>query len=289
MTLPNGQISLNDVNVEILRPATQQLGINDADVRTVAGAGFLTSGTVISMNDLRGKSFSSRTSISLVISSNTNNYDVYTNRGPTYVPGTSDITVTINPGVTVGSGSSTQNSFIVPSQFSPTDTVLIINQGTISGAGGPGGFGGTSGKFGSNGGTAIGVSRAVSINNQNTIAGGGGGGAGGPTVFIPRSPKQGGPITFAGGGGGGGAGTSVGIGGAGYSSGQNGTSTTGGAGGPGGPTPPGAFTGAGGAGGGLGSAGQGTPQGSPGGAGLYIFGNPFVTWINNGTRQGGVG
>jgi alpha-tubulin suppressor-like RCC1 family protein len=54
MTTPTGTISISDINIEIGRSSTAQLDINlDPDVRTLAG---VPSG-VITMNDLRGKSF----------------------------------------------------------------------------------------------------------------------------------------------------------------------------------------------------------------------------------------
>lgn len=293
MALPVGQISFSEVNVELTRPATQLLNIDDVDVRFVAAVGG--AGTVISMNDLRGKSFNTRIPISLVISANTTNYDVFTSRGPTYVAGTSDITVTINPNVYVGATLPTTAAITVPSAFNANDTITIINQGFILGKGGNGGNApiGT----GAAGGTAVSIQRSTTIDNQNLIGGGGGGGGGGrPGVgFQPRPPKSGGPIPRprGGGGGGGGAGFSVGSGGFGAPGsfpggpGQPGRTNAGGLGGPGSsPATPG------GTGGGLGSSGLvspgGTPAGAGGGAGAAIVGNPFVTWTNFGTRTGNI-
>jgi hypothetical protein len=287
MTLPVGQISFNQVNVELTRPSTSQLDLNDSTVRGIAAVGG--SGTVISMNDLRGKAY-----VGLVISSDTLNYNVYSaaSSSPAYNPGVSFIQVTVNPGIKVGS-SGPGTAISIPSQFSPTDNVRIVNQGQILGLGGNGGLGGgyNPGFAGSD---AITTQRPVFIDNQGTIAGGGGGGAGGASASFPRPPKQGGPVVAFGGGGGGGAGYDVGLGGSapGGNAGANGTTTSGGAGGAEGvvPYPGGVVTSqAGGPGGGLG--GSGTPNGlnaSGGGPGNYIVGNPFVTWINNGTRQGGV-
>lgn len=53
MSLPTGTISMSNVNVELKRPATQTISLNDGQVRQLAGR---PSGT-ISMSDLRGKSF----------------------------------------------------------------------------------------------------------------------------------------------------------------------------------------------------------------------------------------
>ena len=290
MALPVGQISFSEVNVELTRPATQELSIDDVDVRSIAGVGG--PNTVISMNDLRGKS--GRIAISLVISANTNNYDVFTNRSPLYVAGKSDITLTIQSSATVGSTTLPTSALNVPSSFDADDTVTIINQGTILGAGGTGGPFSTNGTAG---GSAVNVARTTTIDNQGVIAGGGGGGGGGqPGVGVtPRPPKSGGPFPSprGGGGGGGGAGVLGGVGGTGGpgsfvgGTGGTGTSATGGAGGPAAaPATPG------GPGGGRGAAGSNAPVSpSPrtgGAAGSYIVGNPFVTWANNGTRLGNV-
>ena len=117
--------------------------------------------------------------INLSIASPAYNYDVYTNRGPTYVAGSSDITVTISPGVTVGSTSTGSYAFLVPSSFSPTDTVTVINQGVIQGRGGDGGLGGrgpgtNTVNAGSAGGAAVYVNRPTTITNNGTLAGGSG-------------------------------------------------------------------------------------------------------------------
>lgn len=268
--------------------------------------------------------YGGRKVIALTISSNTNNYDVYTNRGPDYAPGLSDITVTINPGVTVGSTTVPAYAMLVPSAFSPTDTVTIVNNGLIQGMGGTGGAGGFGqiaplglsqvGFPGGGGGSALYANRPVVVTNNGTIAAGGGGGGGGGGTGA-RFPKTNG--VAGGGGGGGGAGTSGGGNGAGGpanpgpsstlrpgAAGSSGTSPAGGAGGSGGADP--TFAGGnGGTGGGRGAAGSagGTgfvpgpsvpsgsnarPGGSGGAAGNYIVGNPFVTWPVTGTRQGNV-
>lgn len=261
-----------------------------------------------------------RTAYTLIISANTQNYDVFTNRGPSYVAGSSDITVQINPGVTVGSSTIPAYAMLVPSAFNPGDTITIVNNGSIRGAGGGGGAGGTQtpsqtnaapGFPGAAGGNALFVNRPTTVTNNSTIAGGGGGGGGGGAAYggrpNPKSPANG----YAdGGGGGGGAGNSVGGGGVGGSTpsnpgtpGTSGTATTGGSGGAGGAS---AWStgGTGGTGGGAGSAGATgatstlnpgassnsvvAPGGSGGAAGNYIVGNSFVTWPATGTRQGGV-
>lgn len=258
-----------------------------------------TSGT-ISMGNFYGSA--NRITINLTIAANTQNYDVYTNRSPAYVAGTSDITVTINPGVLVGSTSTGTYAMLVPSAFNAGDTVTIINNGVILGAGGGGGNGGGggppvfAGSPGGGGGNALYVNRPTTVTNNGTVAsGGGGGGGGGAQGASPFNS----PSRRSGGGGGGGAGFNAGGAGAGGpgagvpsgggSPGGAGT-TTGGGGGGGGTAGalPGGAGGGRGANGSPGTAGQ-QAAGSGGATGRYITGNPFVTWPATGTRQGGVG
>lgn len=257
----------------------------------------------IAVGDFYGSA--NRAAIALTIAANAYNYDVYTNRGPTYIAGISDITVTVNPGVTVGSTTTPTYAMLVPSAFNPGDTVTIVNNGVIQGRGGNGGNGGTgspsipantAGSPGAVGGNAIFVNRPTVITNNGVVASGGGGGGGGGSrrTVTPTGPKTPPSVTsFGGGGGGGGAGFNGGTGGTGGpgnngagTPGSTGTSPAGGAGGP-------SSAGAGGAGGGRGAAGTaGTPSSTGGGTGgatgNYIVGNPFVTWPVTGTRQGGV-
>lgn len=280
-----------------------------------------TSGT-ISMGNFYGSA--NRVAVALTIAANTNSYDVYTNRGPTYVPGSSDITVTVNPGVTVGSTSVPAYAMLVPSSFSPTDTVTIVNNGVIQGCGGGAGAGGncnrpvpsgiTAGSPGAGGGNALYANRPVTVTNNGTVAAGGGGGGGGGGAFNAVGKNA---ARCGGGGGGGGSGSTGGGGGGGGATGApvgtesgnpgnpggSGTSPAGGGGGSGGAVPSAnSIGGPGGAGGGRGAAGAtGTSGSAPGGngpvtrgggsggaAGNYIVGNPFVTWPVTGTRQGNV-
>lgn len=295
MTLPaSGPISFNAINVELGQAGTTTANINQASYRTLAG---VPSGT-ISLGNFYGKS--NRVAISLTASGN--NYDVYANRGGSYTAGTSDLTVTV-PG-TVGSANTGSYAMLVPSSFSPGDTVTIVNNGVIQGAGGAGGAGANSpstsaipGSGGASGGSAVYVNRPVTIQNNGTIASGGGGGGGGGGYYNNSGGKSPQVSYFGGGGGGGGAGTNGG-GGGGAGTGQNnqatsggpGTSSAGGGGGLGGGNQ---TAGNGGAGGGRGAGGAGgttktAPGGGGGGTGNYIVGNGFVTWSATGTRQGGV-
>lgn len=255
---------------------------------TPTNAAIPTSGT-ISMGSFYGSA--NRSIVSLFITGNTYNYDVFNNRGPAYVAGATDLTVTVNPGVVVGSTSTGAYAMLVPSSFNPGDTVTIVNNGTIVGTGGNGGSwvsGANPSTPGSPAGNAIFVNRPTTITNNGTIGGGGGGGGSGGSRVGIRAPAG------SGGGGGGGAGFNGGAGGAGgpiggipgspgstFSAGSGGA---GGAPGPAGPGGPGGFLGN------AGAAGTSSPNiggGAGGAGGLYIVGNPFVTWPATGTRYGG--
>lgn len=323
MTTPSGQIGLSDVNAELGYSPTALISMNDSAVRTLAGVGG--SGTVISMNNLRGKS--NRVAVNLTISASTYNYNAYTavSSNPGYNAGKTDATITINPGVTIGSTSTGTSSFSVPSSFNPGDTVTIVNNGIIRGCGGSGGTGGngnpnpagvTAGSAGQSGGIAVLVQRTTTFTNNGSLVGGGGGGGGGGGIASRVNYPEDVNFEFAaGGGGGGGSGYNSGSGASAGStpwaptagfSGSSGTQTSGGGGGNGGKWPGyQANGGAGGAGGGQGSSGsnggqgffspQGgnpsppaniAPGGAGGGAGAYISGAPYVTWPATGTRLG---
>lgn len=188
----------------------------------------------ISLSNFYGAS--NRIAIPLVINGTTTSYNIYNNRGPTYVPGISDITVTVGPAGIVGGSVAQVYAMLVPNQFSPTDTVTIVNNGIIAGSGGDGGLGGpatsttypafpaaATGPMASNGTPGVGgangvfAGRPVTITNNGIIAGGGGGGGGGAgrSGANASSPAKAAPVrrNVGGGGGGGGAASSGGVGG----------------------------------------------------------------------------
>ena len=106
---------------------------------TPGNAAIPTSGQ-IAMGNFYGSA--NRNQVALTISANTYNYDVYANRSPSYIAGSTDVVVTVNPGVLVGSTSTGAYAMLVPSAFNPADTVTIVNNGVIQGMGGGGGNGG---------------------------------------------------------------------------------------------------------------------------------------------------
>ena len=124
--------------------------------------------------------------INLVIGADTRNYSLssgLTTNG-TYTGsriGKSTITLTVNSGIYVGSTSAATPSLTVGGTAAG-DTVSLVNNGTIIGAGGAGGKGADQGGAavaGSAGGTAISAGVSFTVTNNGVVAGGGGGGGGG--------------------------------------------------------------------------------------------------------------
>lgn len=225
-----------------------------------------------------------------------------------YAPpvGTETVRFFISPGVVVKASSTAANA--VDTGDWPAGVVLTLeNQGRVLGKGGRGGKGANSFVNGSNGtagGNALKVRFLLSvINALGEIWGGGGGGGGGPASNVPLIGQLG--------GGGGGGGTGFGDAGGPGTGGSNettpakagsvGTKDGGGKPGLGGyfTAVPGLTGGKGGKGGSPGAAGlvgvagnvgggTSTTPGTGGGAGTYVNGNSFVTWVSNGSRLGGV-
>jgi hypothetical protein len=292
MPTPSGTISLNDVNVELGLAGTTTISMNQPSVRTLAG---VPSGA-ISMQNLQNKS--NRVTASATIAANTSNYTLNTAKAPGYSSGKTDMTLTINSGVFVSSSSTGSYALTVDTSWAAGDTVTIVNNGTIIGRGGNGGqndSGSSNNQPGSAAGPALLVSRAITLNNLNRIAGGGGGGGGGAFQFFsfPEATPQANGGSGGGGIGGSSAGTQVGSG----NQGSPGTLTSAGTGGAGIAFYPGGVSGSGGNGGTYGSSGsaggrgsgQSNNSGRPGGAaGAAIVGNSNITYTNTGTRNGSV-
>ena len=289
MALPSsGPLAFTNIQTEF--GGTNPIGLNEY----YRGGGLVpvssTTTTIPSSGTIAANNFygtANRVDVPLTIGSPTYNYDVYSNRGPGYVAGISNVNVTVSPGVTVGSTSTGTYAMLVPSSFSPGDAVTITNNGIIQGRGGDGGpgqFGASNGNPGGGGGNALYVNRPVTITNNSVIAGGGGGGGAGAGLTPNKGPSD------WGGGGGGGAGYDGGSGGGGGRPGGGGTSSSGGGGG-GAPAPGGPGGGRGAAGSGGSPIGGANPRSGGGGgaAGYYIIGNPFVTWAATGTREGPAG
>lgn len=305
-----GAISLGDVEGEFGGSAPTSISeYYDADTGVPASG-------EISLSDFYGTS--ARATVTLTISSGTNNYNIYTQASAdaAYDAGKTDVTLTVN--ANVGS-TSTSNPAIDTGVFASGDTVKIINNSRIMGKGGVGGAGGagssnpTAGSNGGNGGTAIKLQFPITLDNQDRINGGAGGGGGGGAAYGRNyDGKFNRTASAGGGGGGGGAGRTVtagGSGGGGNGTGSNGATSTnlnGGAGGSGGAytnLPASAYGGDGGNGGNQGANGSngssgsatgnqsaiGRPGGTGGAAGKAIALNGHsVTYVTTGTINGAV-
>jgi hypothetical protein len=294
MTLQaTGAVSFSQINTELLKSPTAQIALNDSLVRGLFG---VTSGA-IGINNGYGKQY--RIWANITISANTANYSltstvVNTFLGSGYVAGITDTIITINSDVYIYSSSTATPSFSI-SSFTSGDTVKIINNGTIIGAGGAGGtganYGGTGGDGGI-GGTALYSRFATSVQNNGAVyAGGGGGGGSGWLSRVVSNGKGSQTNTYAGGGGGGGGGYDAGTGGIGGTGGNQGSGDIGSngtlsAGGAGGGNQGFIGAGDGGAPGADGTTGQYTNPGAAGLAGYYIDGSSYVTWLTLGTIAG---
>lgn len=187
MALPSiGAISIADYNVELKNASTNQLSMNDATFRDLAGVPG--SQTSISMTAGYGRSLA--TTLTRTISSTWLNYDMRQDAINLGWDGVKKLifTVTINNGVVVGSSSVGAYAFYVSSTFPAGSVLTINNYGYIVGRGGNGGGGAyfvsssnlsTSGLPGSGAGPALYVGFATTITNGGVIGGGGGGGGGG--------------------------------------------------------------------------------------------------------------
>jgi len=260
---------------------------------TSGDAGSIPSSGTIAVSQFYGST--NRVAIALTISSTTQSYNIFSNRGGTYSAGNSDVTLTVQAIV----GSTGASAIDTGNQWTSGDTVKIINNSQIVGRGGAGGAGGgqnAQGGAGSAGQPAIvlGINTTIQ-NNGGNIRGGGGGGGGGKGAQVTQ-PVKGGQLIqqFAGGGGGGGQGQQGGAagsdpdGGSPATAGQAGSISGAGAGG----SSSGGPAGSGGAGGGFGQAGQGGGNsGASGGAAgkaINLAGNQVTFEDGSGNVQGAV-
>ena len=187
---------------------------------TAGNGGDIPSSGAINFNIFYTAAKSTRVAIALTISSTTQSYNIYSNRGGTYSAGQSDVTLTVQ--AIVGSASSSQYAIDTGNQWTSGDTIKIINNSQIVAAGGTGGTGGAggdgtqtnAGQTGGAGGSAVNLGFATTIqNNGGFIRGGGGGGGGGGAGKRNTQVKSGQQTTYStisGAGGGGGAGQSGG-------------------------------------------------------------------------------
>ena len=219
MALPNsGPLSLNQIHVEAGGSSDTEASINDSDIRGLIGK---SSGAQMSFNEWYGAT--NTVTVSQTISSSTNNYNIASSRPGTYSAGNTAFTLTVNPGVTIGTNSTSASSLSMGTPWSSGDTVTINNYGSLKGGGGSGGTGSNSGFQGSNAstagvtvnGAALTLTYPATIGNYGSIYGGGGGGGGGGSETEGQTMgKLSSAYQISAGGGGGGAGVNAGAAGA---------------------------------------------------------------------------
>ena len=183
-----------------------------------------TTNSDISFSDFYGTT--DRVAIALSISGEQTGYNIYSNKTSGYVAHATDITLTIGSNAIVGGTSITGYALDTGTGWQTSDTITIVNNGTIIGAGGNGGDGGdsnyntatgtTPGTAGQNGGHGFRAQHAVTFTNNGAVYGGGGGGGGqGGSWSTFSDGKFANPYARGGHGGGGGAGFATSSGGAG--------------------------------------------------------------------------
>jgi len=178
----SGPISLGgptigqSIALELGGSGTSQISLNDTNVRTLAA---VPNGTIIMPTNFYGKS--NKYAYNYIISSDTSQIAIEPFSIPGYQMGNTDLTITINQGVYVYA-LGTNNGALNIRNFSPGDTVKIVNNGYIMGKGGDG-VNGWLRQNGNFGGPAIklGTSQFIPVTIDNTnpsayIAGGGGSG-----------------------------------------------------------------------------------------------------------------
>ena len=259
-----------------------------------SSTGDIASSGANSMSNFYGTS--NRIIITLTISGDTNNYNIFSNKGGTYSAGISDVTLVNNARI---SSSSTGTAAVdTGSGWANGDTITIDNNSTIVGDGGNGGAGSSSiggGSAGSAAGHAVNVQFNTTVDNTGGTISGGGGGGGGGLGTQTTSQGKGGQVSTLHGGGGGGGGFGGGAGGAGGTPTSGNNNNNGNAGAAGSVSAAGAggsaitSGNAGGAGGAVATAGtQGGGSGGTGGAAgkaINLNGNT-VTFTATGTRNG---
>ena len=224
----------------------------------------------------------------LTIAADTSDYDIYSAAISAGWPGVSaaNVSLTINPGVNVHSGSTGSSAVIVPSAFPATSKITINNNGAIVGRGGNGGSAqGAHGPGANNpgfpgtpGGPGLFVARPINLVNNSIVAGGGGGGGGGAGQAARGRAY---------GGGGGGGVTYGSAGGGGPREGRPGTPGTATAGGDPGPGSfPGGYGGGYGQPGGNGANAYDGSGGIGGPSGNAIDGYSYITLTGGGTIYG---
>lgn len=195
-TLPTGTITMAHVNDELARPTHQQIHLNDAEVREMAGK---PSGT-ISLADLRGKSRDFWTQSGVTR---------WTNAEATWwIPVDrhyANATIQFTSGAAVHSTSTGIYAMHVRNVRANHVILEFLSGSRCVGCGGAGGAGGSTGGGGAGGGGGAAIYRGqtltVHAHAGSVVAGGGGGGGGGGACTTGGGKSA---LWYCGGGGGGG-------------------------------------------------------------------------------------
>lgn len=175
-----------------------------------------------------------RVAIALSISGEVTDYEIWSNKTSAYVAHATDVTLTIGGNALVGGTSITGYALDTGTGWQTSDTITIVNNGTIIGRGGNGGAGGDvryndqsqtdPGADGQDGGHGFRAQHATAFTNNGSVYGGGGGGAGNGGSY--NLPDGSGKLAIGGAqgghGGGGGAGYLTSVGGSGGAADGNG-------------------------------------------------------------------
>lgn len=174
MALPSsGQITLNQVNVELGLSGTAQISMNDSAVRTL----FDVASGEIEMSDGYGKA----NEFTFTISSSTQEANLATLATSAGWNGNAPLICNINSGVYVWSDDLSDAGLLINGSY--PNGLIVNNSGLVMGKGGASGVGySAADKAGQPGGDAIEISTSstVTINNNSGAYIGGGGGGGSP-------------------------------------------------------------------------------------------------------------
>ena len=206
----SGQISTNNINIELGKAGISQISLNDTNARTLAG--ITGNQSKIKFSDFYGKS--SYFDVVIYITTHTPNFNLRNTLINSYGwNGVNKVRVIleIEPGIYVYSNDPGKYALSTGSGYPSGSIITICNNGYIIGAAGSAGLPGTgnqNGFTGGAGGPSMYVQTSINLYNNGAIAGGGGGGGGGGgATFVQFNGKA--PATFAdipGGSGGNGAG-----------------------------------------------------------------------------------
>ena len=142
MAIPSsGSLALSAIQTEFggsnpISMSEYYAGGSNVPSGTTGDSGSIPSSGAVAISQFYGST--NRVAIALTISSTTQNYNIYNNRGGSYSAGNSDVTLTVQAIV----GSTGSAGLTTGSGWTSGDTIKIINNNQIVGKGRNGGAGG---------------------------------------------------------------------------------------------------------------------------------------------------